>query len=61
MIANKLKRNGETFVDAMVVEKILLLLLTDDFKNVVCAIDESRNLEEMIVDDLTCSLEAHEQ
>jgi len=60
MVANQLKRNGETLTDARVVEKILRSL-TDDFENVVCAIEESRNLEEMTIDDLAGSLEAHEQ
>jgi len=32
-----------------------------DFENVVCAIQESRNLEEMTIDDLVGSLDAHEQ
>jgi len=34
--------------------------LTDDFENVVCAIEESRNLEKMSIDNLKGSLEAHE-
>jgi len=38
------KRNGETFTDAKVVEKTLRSL-TNDFENVVCAIEELRNLE----------------
>jgi len=59
-IASKLKHNGETLMDAMVVEKILSSI-TDDFENVVCAIEDSRNLGEMIVDDLASSIEAHEQ
>ena len=59
-VVNKLKRNGETLKDARVVEKILWSL-TDDFENVVCAIEESRNLEEMTIDDLSGSLEAHKQ
>jgi len=41
-IVNQLKRNGETLTDTRVVEKILQSL-TDDFENVVCAIEESRN------------------
>jgi len=45
-VANKLKRNGETLTDARIMKKILRSL-TDDFENVVCAIEESRNLEEM--------------
>jgi len=35
--------------------------LTDDFENVVCAIEESRNLKEMTINDLGASFEAHEQ
>jgi len=59
-VVNKLKCNGETLTNARVVEKILRLL-ADDFENVVCAIEESRNMEEMIIDDLAGSLEAHKQ
>jgi len=59
-IANKLKRNGEILTDARVMEKILRSL-TDDFENVVCAIEKLRNLDEMTIDDLAGSFEAHEQ
>jgi gag-polypeptide of LTR copia-type len=59
-VVNQLKRNEETLTDARVVEKILRSL-TKNFENVVCAIEESKNLEEMTVDDLVGSLEAHEQ
>jgi len=59
-VANQLKCNGETLTDARVLEEILGSL-TDVFENVVCAIKESRNLEEMTIDDLSGSLEAHEQ
>jgi len=60
LVANQLKRNGETLTDARVVEKILRSL-TDDFENVVCAIEDSRNMGEMTIDDLTGSFKAHEQ
>jgi len=59
-VANQLKYNGKTLTDARVVEKIFRSLI-DHFENVVCAIEESRNLEEMDVDDLTIFLEAHKQ
>jgi len=58
-VANQLKHNGDAFLDARVVKKILQSL-TDDFENVVCAIEESRNLEEMTIDDLRASFKAHE-
>jgi len=35
--------------------------LTDDFENIVCAIEESRKLEEMTSNDLESFLEAYEQ
>ena len=48
-VANKLKRNGKTFTftDARVVEKILQSL-TDDFENVVCAIESQETWPLMI-------------
>ena len=59
-MVNQLKYNGETLKDARVVEKILQSL-TNDFENVVCAIKESKNLEEMTMYELAGSLEAREQ
>ncbi|KAE8732520.1 Detected protein of unknown function [Hibiscus syriacus] len=59
-VVNQLKCKGETLKDSRVVEKILRSL-TDDFENVVCAIEESKDLEELTIDDLAGSLEAHEQ
>jgi hypothetical protein len=35
--------------------------LTDKFENMVCIIEESKNLTKMIMDKLSSSLEAHEQ
>jgi hypothetical protein len=46
--------------ESRVVEKILRPL-TNNFENVVCVTEESKNLVEMIVDELSSSLEAHEQ
>jgi len=44
MVVNKFKCNGETVMDARVIEKIILSLI-DDFENDVYAIKESKNLE----------------
>jgi gag-polypeptide of LTR copia-type len=46
--------------ESKVVKKILRSL-TNDFENIVCAIEESKNLAEITVDELSSSLEAHEQ
>jgi gag-polypeptide of LTR copia-type len=60
VMVNQLIRNGEALTDARVVEKILRSL-TDNFDNVVCAIEELKDLATLIVDELAGSLEAHEQ
>jgi gag-polypeptide of LTR copia-type len=60
MMVNQLKRNGEETSESRVVEKILKSL-TNDFENVVCAIEESKNLAEITVNELSSFLEAHEQ
>ena len=60
IVANQLGRNGETLPACRVVEKILRSL-TDDFKNIVCAIKESKDLTTLSVEELAGSLEAHEQ
>ncbi|XP_052478791.1 uncharacterized protein LOC128034094 [Gossypium raimondii] len=59
-MVNQLNRNGEALTDARVVEKILRSL-TDSFENVVCAIEESKDLATLTVNEFTGSLEAHEQ
>jgi gag-polypeptide of LTR copia-type/Domain of unknown function (DUF4219) len=59
-VVNQLKCNGETLKDSRAVEKIMRSL-TKNFENVVCAIEESKDLEELTIDDLAGSLEAHEQ
>jgi gag-polypeptide of LTR copia-type len=59
-VVNQLIRNGEALTDARVVEKILRSL-TDNFENAVCAIEESKDLAKLTVDELAGSLEAHEQ
>ncbi|KAI0516112.1 hypothetical protein KFK09_008784 [Dendrobium nobile] len=59
-VVNQLKRNGEMLTDARVVEKILRSL-TNNFENVVRAIEESKDLGTLTVEELAGSLEAHEQ
>jgi gag-polypeptide of LTR copia-type/Zinc knuckle len=59
-MANQLKRNGENLTEMRIVEKILRSL-TDAFENVVCAIEESKDLNELSVDELTDLLMANEQ
>jgi gag-polypeptide of LTR copia-type len=59
-MVNQLKCNSETLKDSRVVEKILRSL-TKIFENVMCVIEESKDLEELTIDDLAGSLEAHEQ
>jgi gag-polypeptide of LTR copia-type len=59
-VVNQLIRNGEALTDARVVEKILRSL-TGNFENVVCTIEESKDLAKLTVDELAGSFEAHEQ
>ena len=59
-VVNQLGRNRETLLACRVVEKILRSL-TDDFENIVCAIEESKDLTTLSMEELVGSLEAHEQ
>jgi gag-polypeptide of LTR copia-type len=59
-VVNQLIRNGEALTDVRVVEKILRSL-TDNFENVVCAIEEPKDLATLTVDELIGSLESHKQ
>ncbi|XP_019460007.1 PREDICTED: uncharacterized protein LOC109359766 [Lupinus angustifolius] len=57
---NSMKAYGEKISDQSIVEKILRTL-TPSFDHIVVAIEESNRLEDMKVEDLQGSLEAHEQ
>ncbi|GJY95831.1 retrovirus-related pol polyprotein from transposon TNT 1-94 [Tanacetum coccineum] len=59
-VVNQLKQNGETLPDTRIIEKILRSL-TENFENVVCAIEESKDLEDLTIKELAGSLEAHKQ
>ena len=51
---------GENIKDQDLVEKVLRTL-SSRFDYVVVAIEESKDFTEMKLDELQCSLEAHEQ
>ena len=52
-------RNGETVTDVMKVEKVLRTL-TPRFDHIVVALEESKDLDSMKIEELQASLEAHE-
>jgi len=58
-LTNQMTRNGETVTDVMKVEKVLRTL-TSRFDHIVVALEESKDLDSMKIEELQASLEAHE-
>ncbi|KAG7589391.1 Zinc finger CCHC-type [Arabidopsis suecica] len=60
LVANDMRNLGEDMPDAKIVEKILRTLV-EKFTYVVCAIEESKDITSLSVDELQSSLLVHEQ
>ena len=60
VIVNCLKSDGESIEDVCVVEKILRFL-ANKFEHVVVAIEESKDMETLSIEELMGFLEVHEQ
>ena len=58
-MVHQMRRNGENIDDVIVMEKILRSL-DSKFDNVVVVIKESKNLEDLTIEELIRSLQAHE-
>jgi len=60
VIVNQMSRNVEALTDAQITEKILRFL-DPKFNFVFVAIEESKEVGKLTVDELIGSLQAHEQ
>jgi hypothetical protein len=58
-ITNLMKSNGEVLIEKSKIEKVLRTL-TEKFDHIVVAIEESKDLATMKIEELQASLEAHE-
>ncbi|KAA8522021.1 hypothetical protein F0562_012665 [Nyssa sinensis] len=58
-VANKMRTHGEQMQDVTVVEKILKSL-SEKFNYVVCSIEESKDIDQLSIDELQSSLIVHE-
>lgn len=60
LVANDMRNAGEDMPDVKIVEKILRTL-TEKFNYIVCSIEESKDIDQLSVDELQSSLLVHEQ
>ncbi|XP_024965634.1 uncharacterized protein LOC112505835 [Cynara cardunculus var. scolymus] len=59
IVSNDMRNCSEEMDDVKIVEKILRTL-TDKFNFVVCSIEESKDIDQLTVDELQSSLRVHE-
>src|SRR3954470_3270621 len=59
LVTNEMKACGETLSKQVIIEKVLRSLTTQ-FDYIVVAIEHSKDLETMRIEELQSSLEAHE-
>ena len=60
LLVNSMKTCGESLSDQMIIEKILRTL-SPRFDHIVVAVEESKDLERLKIEEVQNSLEAHEQ
>jgi hypothetical protein len=60
VMVNQMRRNGKALTDARITEKILRSL-DPKFDFVAVVIEESKEVDKFMVDEVMSSLQAHEQ